>query len=667
MRAVLARSKNRCRAIGQGVSRSPTRSLQTQTRIPMNRASFLCLLLASVLAVLAALPATATVPAPADTPYPGTITLAVDASDIEQRIFRVHEEIPVTPGPLTLLYPEWLPGNHSPSGPIRRLAGLLLHAGGKRIEWTRDPVDVFAFHLEVPAGANRLDADFQFVSPTERSQGRITLTPEIVGVQWNTVVLYPAGHYASRIRFQPSVTLPHGWQFGCALERSAGAGDSVRFEPVALDTLVDSPLIGGRHFRRFDLDPGAKIPVHLDVVADEAEDLVATPEFLAAHRKLVQQAYKLFGSQHYAHYDFLLALTDRFGGIGLEHHQSSEDSADPDYFTNPGALAGRDLLPHEYTHSWNGKFRRPADLWTPNYNVPMQDSLLWVYEGQTQYWGYVLSARSGLLTAADTRDALALVAAGYDHRVGRSWRDLEDTTNDPIVAKRRPQPWRSWQRSEDYYSEGQLVWLDVDTKLRELTRGRRSLDDFAHAFFGVDDGRVAALTYTFDDVVHVLDAIAPYDWAGLLQARLHDHAAGAPLDGLARGGWKLVYTDQRGAYARSVGKEREASDFSYSIGLSISTKDDGVREVMWDSPAFKAGLMTGMTVLAVNGIAYEPEVLERAITAAKGTTQPIALLVKTLEHFRTIEIDWHGGLRYPHLERIAGTPDRLGAILAARR
>ncbi|HET6545724.1 MAG TPA: hypothetical protein VFG55_03140 [Rhodanobacteraceae bacterium] len=626
-----------------------------------------CGVLLSVLGALVLACPAAEIAPPADTAWPGTLSLSVDATDLDQHVFRVHEEIPVVPGPLTLLYPQWLPGNHSPSGPIRRLAGLTLTADGHRIVWRRDPVNVFAFHLEIPAGASRLDADFQFLSPTERDQGRITVTPEIVGVQWNTVVLYPAGHYARRILFAPSVKLPHGWQFGCALERLGRTGDTVTFKPVALDRLIDSPLFAGRYFRRFDLDPGAKRPVHLDVVADAPEDLEAKPEMLEAHRKLVQQAYRLYGSQHYAHYDFLLALSDRFSGIGLEHHQSSEDGADPDYFTNPEALAGRDLLAHEYTHSWNGKFRRPADLWTPNYDVPMQDSLLWMYEGQTQYWGFVLAARSGLLTEAQTRDALALVASTYSHRIGRVWRDLEDTTNDPVIAERRPQPWRSWQRSEDYYSEGQLVWLDADTKIRELSRGRRSLDDFARAFFGVDDGRVETLTYTFDDVVQALDAVQSYDWAGFLDERLHGHGPGAPLDGIARGGWKLVYTDKPSAYQKSVGKERESDDFTDSIGLAVSTKDDRIGEVLWDSPAFKAGLMTGMTLLAVDGIAYEPAELGRAIAAARDRQQPIELLVRTLEHYRSVRIDYHSGLRYPHLQRIAGTPDRLGAILNPRR
>jgi len=605
--------------------------------------------------------------APVDQPYPGTVTLTVDASDLSRRIFRVHEEIPVSAGLVSLHYPEWLPGNHSPSGPIDQLAGLLITGNGQRLQWKRDPLDVYTIRVQVPAGVDKLAVDFQFLSPLDRAQGRVTVTPEIVGVQWNAVVLYPAGYYAKQIPFQASLKLPDGWKFGSALEVASQAGARTEFKTVSLDTLVDSPLFAGKYFQRFDLDPGAKIPVHLNVVADDAEDLDIKPEILAKHRELVQQAYKLYGSQHYAHYDFLLALSDRFGGIGLEHHQSSENSADTDYLTDPKKYLGNDLLPHEYTHSWNGKFRRGADLATPNFNVRMQDSLLWVYEGQTQYWGYVLSSRSGLLSAEQVRDSIALVAAAYDKREGRAWRDLEDTTMQPIITHRGSQGWRSWQRSEDYYSEGQLIWLDADTLIREKSGGKRSLDDFARTFFGAENGRVERLTYTFDDVVAALNAVQPNDWASFLRERLDGHGPGAPLAGLARGGWKLVYTDKPSSVAEASERERKSADFTYSIGLSVSSKDMRIGDVLWDSPAFKAGLASSMTITAVNGMTATTDGLKKAITAAKKTGAPIVLLVNNLDHIDTVTIDYRDGLKYPHLERIAGTPDRLGDILAPRK
>ncbi|MEA2754725.1 MAG: hypothetical protein QOJ54_1014, partial [Aliidongia sp.] len=465
-------------------------------------------------------PAPAIAP-PVDTPYSGTIRVAVDTTDLPHGIFAVHETIPVAAGPLTLLYPKWLPGTHSPSGPIDKFAGLVITAGGKRIEWQRDPVDVYAFHVDVPAGVTALDADFQFLSAVSTREGRVMMTPDMLSLQWIDLVLYPAGYFTRQIQVAASVTLPADFKFATALDTVSTKGAVTEFKPTPFETLADSPMIAGRNFRSFDLDPGGPARVTLDVIADRPEQLDATPAEIDAHKALVQQAYKLFGAHHYDHYDFLLSLSDKMGGNGLEHHQSSEDGTTPKYFTDWGkTAAGRDLLSHEFAHSWDGKFRRPADLWTPNFNVPMRDSLLWVYEGQTQYWGVVLAARSGLWTKQQGLDAIAATAATYDHRVGRSWRALEDTTNDPIIAQRRPLSWLSWQRSEDYYSESQLVWFDVDTQIRELSGGKQSLDDFAKAFYGIENGSFVPATYNFDEVVKTLNSVQPYDWAGFLKQRL---------------------------------------------------------------------------------------------------------------------------------------------------
>jgi predicted metalloprotease with PDZ domain len=605
-------------------------------------------------------------PPPSDAPYPGTLQLSVDATDIAHRIFSVHEEIPVVAGALRLNYPQWLPGNHGPRGPVDQIGGLHFSADGKPLPWRRDPLDMYSFLLDVPAGASQLNVDFQFLSPLDANQGRIVVTPEIIGLQWNAVLLYPAGHAAQQIMIKPSVSLPAGWQFGSALELAAQAGARSDFKTVDLGTLVDSPLLAGKFFKRFELDEGGKVPVHLDVVADQAKELDAKPEILAQHRQLVQQADRLYRSRHYAHYDFLLSISDSYAGIGLEHHQSSEDGVDLGYLTDTKEFLDRDLLPHEYTHSWNGKFRRGADLATPNFNVPMQDSLLWVYEGQTQYWGNVLAVRSGLRTAEQGREALALVAATYANREGRTWRPLQDTTNQPVISARRPQGWRSWQRGEDYYSEGELVWLDADTLIREKSGGRKSLDDFARTFFGVDNGRVDTLPYVFDDIVAALNAVQPYDWSTFLHDRLDGKRPEAPLDGLSRGGWKLVYTDQANVVASASEKERKTTDFLYSLGLSLG-KDNRIGEVLWDGPAFKAGLAASMTLVAVNGMAANADALKDAITDAKKSGTPIVLLVNNLDHIDTVRIDYRGGLRYPHLERVAGTADRLTAIQAPLR
>jgi predicted metalloprotease with PDZ domain len=610
----------------------------------------------------------ATRPAAQDTPYPGTISLHVDATDTGQGIFRVHESIPVKPGMLTLLYPQWIPGDHSPTGPIAMLAGLRLTANGHALAWKRDEFDVYAFNVEIPAGVSSVDADFQYLS-SRSDDASFEITDRMMDMAWSAMSLYPAGYYTRGITVAPSVTLPHGWQFGSALETASQAGDTVQFKPVSYENLVDSPIYAGRYFKRVDLAPGAAAPVHLDLVVDDPKQMEITPQQLQAHRALVTQAIKLFGSHHYDHYDFLLSLSDQLAGNGTEHHQSSENGRDVDYFTGwSGNATGRDLLAHEYTHSWNGKFRRPADLWTPDLNVPMGDSLLWVYEGQTQFWGYVLTARSGLWTKQQFLDALAMDVAKYERdRPGFAWRTMEDTTNDPTAARRRGLPFRNWQMSEEYYSGGALVWLAADAKLRALSGGRKSLDDFARAFFGVDDGSYVPKTYTFDDVVAALNGVAPYDWAGFLKGYVASLNPSL-LDGVKASGWQLVYTDKKSEYEQQYDGRPQAArhlyNYAWSIGLSLNK--DVVNDVVWDGPAFKAGISTGATVIAVNGREFSRDALDAAIAAAKGSRDPIRLTLKYQGAVREVAVDYHGGLQYPHLVRIDGTTDTLSQLVAPR-
>ncbi|HET6632258.1 MAG TPA: peptidase M61 [Rhodanobacteraceae bacterium] len=607
------------------------------------------------------------VPPPQDTPYPGTIAIHVDASDTAQGIFRVHETIPVTPGKLILLYPQWIPGNHSPSGPIAMLAGLELQAAGKPLAWTRDEYDVYAFHVDVPDAVTNIDATFQYLSPRH---GGFEMTDRMLMLEWDKMALYPAGHYTRGITFAPSVTLPHGWQFGTALETASHSGDTTVFKPVGFNTLVDSPMYAGKYFKRVDLNPDGKAPVHLDIVADAPKYLEITPAQLKVHRALVSQALKLFGSHHYDHYDFLFSLSDVLAGNGLEHHRSSENGMGTDYFTGWDHNApDRDLLAHEYTHSWNGKFRRPADLWTPNFNVPMGDSMLWVYEGLTQYWGLVLTARAGMWTPQQFRDALAMDAANYDrNRLGFAWRTIEDTTNDATAAHRTALPYRSWQMSEEYYSAGQMMWLAVDAKIRTMTHGRKSLDDFARAFYGIDDGSFVTRTYTFDDLVAALDGVVKNDWARFLHSYV-DARQPPLLDGLAASGWKLVYTDERSEYEKQYESAPRSSrhiyNFAWSIGITMNRQGQ-VNDVRWNGPAFKAGVSTGATLVAVNGHDYSSEVLRDAIDAAADSKEPIKLLFKYQGGVQTIAVDYHGGLQYPHLVRASGTPDYLSQIIAPR-
>ncbi len=605
--------------------------------------------------------------APVDMPYPGTIALTVNLTNTVDRVVTVHETIPVRAGELILLYPQWLPGAHSPRGPIDAVAGLFVKADGKTIPWARDPVNVYAFHIQVPKGVTSLDVDFDYLSAIQPQVGRVEISSQLADLAWNAVVLYPAGHFSRDIHFQSNIVLPSGWKYATALETASQDGDTVHFKETTLNTLVDSPLYGGANFKRIDLSTGPDNPVFLDVFADEAKDLEVTPEELQAHKNLAIQAQKLFASHHYDHYDFLFSLSDVIGGNGLEHHQSSEDGTRANYFTDWAAGArGRDLLGHEYTHSWNGKFRRPADLWTPNFNVPMRDDLLWVYEGLTQYWGLVLTARSGLVTAEQARDELAGVAAGFEASPGRDWRPLVDTTNQPTISQRRPVSWVSWQRAEDYYFEGQLIWLDADTKIRELSEGKKSLDDFAKLFFGVNNGSYITDTYTFEDIVAALNQVQPYDWKTFLQERVYELHPEAPENGFAQGGYKLVYNDTPfpGERRGAAENPRFGTSFATSVGFNVMM-DGSLGGVSWDGVAFKAGIVPGMQLLAVDGEVYTADKLRDAIRKAEKGTDPITLLLKDRDQIKTVALDYHGGLRVPHLERVEGTPDRLDDILKA--
>jgi predicted metalloprotease with PDZ domain len=641
------------------------------------------IMVAGIIAATLNLPATAQSPGPTaiasinpiapprDIAYPGDIQLSVDTTDLGRRIVRVHERLSGVRPDTVLLYPKWLPGAHAPEGPIDRVAGFTITANGAPVEWTRDPVDVYAFRVHAARGVSVLDIDFEYLSSPNRDVGPSEMSPNLLIIDWNNLVLYPAGYFSRRIPVEVTLTLPAGWQFGSALEADHSAGATTVFKRVMFNTLVDSPVYAGRYAARFDLDPGGPAPVHLDLFADRAELLEAKPEYIQAYRALVRQAYKLFASHHYAHYDFLYSLSDQVEQQGLEHHQSSEDGTDPDSFTEWDHNASdRDLLCHEFTHSWNGKFRRPADLWTPNFNVPMQDSLLWVYEGLTQYWGDVLAGRAGLRTRQQSLDELAGVAAYYQIEPGQQWRALQDTTNDEIINPRRPMPWRNWQRFEDYYKEGELIWLDVDTLIREHSSGRRSLDDLARAFFGMNDGSFVTLTYTFNDLVKALNAVEPFDWAAFLRERLDSVNHSAPLGGLTRGGYRLVYNDTESEYQKTTEEHSHQLDLLHSIGLRIGEKDGGdsanIAEVLWGGPAYQAKLTLGGQILAVNGVAYSPDVLKDAIRSARSTNVPIELIVKNGATFTVAHVDYHGGPRYSHLERDSSQPARLDEILSPR-
>ena len=614
--------------------------------------------------------------APVDVPYPGTISLSVDLTNVNDRVLNVHETIPVKAGEITLLYPQWVPGTHSPSNAVQNLAGLVVTANGSRVPWLRDRVDMWGFHINVPKSATTLDLNFQYLAPVKPQQGRIS--DKIADLTWNSVLLYPAGYFSRRIQFAPELRLPAGWKFASALDVKSQNGNVIQFKETSLNTLIDAPLYAGINYKRFDLSTGPDNPVYLDVFADKPEQLEATPEELQYHKNLVIQAQKLFNSRHYDHYDFLFSLSDSVGGKGLEHHQSSEDGTRANYFTDWSAgVAGRALLPHEYTHSWNGKFRRPADLWTPNFNVPMQNDLLWVYEGLTDYYGNVLTGRSGMRTLEQSHDEFALIAASFEISPGRTWRSLEDTTNQPIISSHfaSPETWPSWQRSYDYYPESDLVWLDADTKIRELSNGQKSLDEFARLFFGIDNGSYVTVTYTFEDLVKALNTVQPYDWAEFFRSRIFEVEPQVPENGITQGGYRLVYNDVQPDWMKHMDQSRGTS-FATSIGFSVKGEGGGpnadssggapgtIMGVWWNSPAFKAGITPDMQLQAVNDQAFSIANLREAILRAENEKAPIKLLLKREKEFITVNVDYHGGLRYPHLERVESTPDRLDAILS---
>ncbi|MEW9570379.1 M61 family peptidase [Rhodanobacter sp. Si-c] len=603
-------------------------------------------------------------PIPSDRPFVGTMELAVDASDTDHQVFAVHETIPVqAPGDTVLLYPEWEAGSHAPTATVTELAGLMVWVDGKPVDWTRDPVNMHAFHVEVPKGGRSITLDFQFLAPSSSH----LLRPDMVIVPWQRVLLYPAGWYVRDIPVAATLALPHGLTSYTSLAFQAGGDDKLDFQPVALDRLVDAPVYAGRYTRRIALDKGAAKPVFLDLLADERANLVVTDAQVARLKALIAGGLKTFGAAPYRHYDAIVTLSDALspdgGGGGIEHLEEGEDNLPAAYFTDaPAQLNNLDLIAHEYVHVWNGLWRTPADLWSPTFNWPARGSLLWVYEGQTEFWGRILAARAGLRTRQQTLDKLALDADLVANRTRRRWKDLQDSTNDAVYMAKHHVGWRSWQGREDYYPEGVLLWLDVDARLRELSHGRRSLDDFARLFFAKNDSQTTH-TYTFHDVCAALDKIAPGDWAAFLDRHLHTRDTNEALAGLARAGWKLVHTDIPTETFRQSEAEAGVTDLDDSIGFEVDP-DGRVQSVQWNGPAFQAGLSPGARLTRVNGQAFSTHVMLDAVRASVST--PLSIHVDMDGSTRTVVLGYRGGLRYPHLERIAGTPDRLSELLAGR-
>jgi predicted metalloprotease with PDZ domain len=595
----------------------------------------------------------------------GPIRLVVDASQAAQKILHTHLEIPVTPGPLTLYYPEWIPGEHMPDGPIIEVAGLKFSAAGKTIPWRRDLVEMFSIHLTIPAGVTSLIADFDFLlsAPATGYSAGASATNSLALLSWNQVLLYPKGFNIRDVTFTPSLKLPDGWKYGTALPGAKRNGDMIDFSPVALNTLVDSPVIAGKYFREIELTPGQNPAHFMDIAADSEAALAMSPETQTHFHQLVAEAGALFGSRHYRDYHFLLTLSDDVAHFGLEHHESSDDrTPERSLIDDAELIVFAGLLPHEFVHSWNGKYRRPEGLATADYQQPMKDDLLWVYEGLTEYLGSVLTVRSGLLTKDQGMDELAELVATYEHRPGRDWRSLQDTADAAPFLYNATEDWSNWRRGTDFYEEGELLWLDVDETLRGLTKDQKSMNDFCRIFHGGPGGAPALKTYAFEDVVAALNSLAPYDWAGFLRARLDGTSTKTPIEAVENGGWKLVYTEEPNATEEIESMLEKRLNLTFTVGLVIS--DDGtVGDVIHGAPAYNAGIGPGMKIIAVNGKQYSPDEMRQAVEVSKSSTAPIQLIVANGAQFQTRSIDYHGGLRWPHLVRDASRPNYLGEIL----
>jgi predicted metalloprotease with PDZ domain len=598
------------------------------------------------------------------------VRIAVDLRDSPRHVFHAKLKFPVKPGPLTLVYPKWIQGEHAPTGPIVNLTGLKILAGGKEVAWQRDDVDMYAFHLEVPQGAEMLEVSLDYLSPPPESSGsrdRSDATAKIAVLNWYLVTLYPQGIKTDDLTYEASLQLPAGWKYGTALPVAKETPEEIAFAPATLTMLIDSPLITGEYFRNIDLAPGQKPEHSIHMAADGPAALAASTAEVQHMRQLVAESGALFGARHYRRYDFLLALSDKMPPDGVEHHESSDNRTPEALFLDPDVRETQmDLLAHEFTHSWNGKYRRPAGLVAPDYQAPLKGDLLWVYEGLTQYYGVILSARSGFWTPPRLREYLAATAAYLNDRPGRTWRDLQDTAISAQILYAAPVAGSSWRRGVDYYDEGTLIWLEADTIIRKESNGKKSLDDFCRKFYGRENGALKVVPYTFGDVVTALNEVTPYDWSSFFKERLTTHGPGAPLGGVVNSGWKLVFTETVNEHQRSEEIVSQEVDVEYSLGFQVHAtggeESDRIIDVIPGSPADKAGLAPGMHLLAVNGRRWTPELLRDAIKRAGNNKEPIELLAENNDYFQIYRVEYHGGEKYPHLEATSGKTDVLAEI-----
>ena len=600
-------------------------------------------------------------------------TLAVDATEAPRKVFHARLTIPATPGDFVLLYPKWIPGEHGPSGPVVDTAGIYfrVHQGadqGRPLAWHRDPVDMYAFHVDVPEGVAAIDVALDFLAPTEGGgfSAGASSSDKLAVLSWNWLVLYPKGLGSDDVGVEASLKLPRNWQWASALPRSSSAPGEAKFTLASLTTLIDSPVLMGEYMKKLPLQEG-KTPTHqLDIAADSEAALQIQPQQIQAFDNLVAEAGALFGARHYRDYHFLLTLSNHVAHFGLEHHECNDSRMGENYLTDDNQWTlGAGLLPHEYTHSWNGKYRRPAGLATPEYESPMETNLLWVYEGLTQYFGYVLTGRSGLMTPQQLRDQFARIAMTYSHRPGRLWRPLEDTATAAQILYGAPYAFSNYRRGPDFYDEGALIWLEADTIIRQKSGDKKSMDDFAHLFYGGRNTPPELKTYTFDDVVGTLNQVQPYDWRAFLTDRIRNIAIHAPLQGLANAGWKLVYSEKPNGMTRIYQEEGGSYDATDTLGLVIS-KEGVVQDAIEGGLAAKQGIGPGMKILAVNDRKYAQEFLLAAMRDARISHQPIRLLVENADYIRPVALDFFDGPLQPHLQRAPDVPDLFDEIIAPK-
>jgi predicted metalloprotease with PDZ domain len=600
---------------------------------------------------------------------PLAMTLDVDATDAPLRILHATMTMGAKPGTTTLFYPKWIPGEHMPSGPIANLTGLHVFADGKEIEWRRDLVEMHAFAVTVPAGAKTLTATYDYAVVGGAAFGSSASTnAKIAVINWYTVGLYPMGESPDAITVTATLKAPAGWKHGGSLDVEKVDGNTIRYAPTSLAMLNDHPVLLGEHFRSIVLWPAGSAPGEhvLDVVADSEWALQFPPARVEAYKKIVLEERHVFGDVgHYRKYHWLLTLSDNLGAFGVEHHECADDRvAENTFVDDDAAKRSSNLLPHEFFHSWNGKARRPVGLTTGGYEKPMQDDLLWVYEGLTNYYGELLSARGGLISAQEWMDEIASDAMSVSEP-GRTWRPLQDTADSSPFLYTAGGGWAGWRRGTDFYNEGTLIWLEADVTIRRLTHGAKTLDDFCTLFHGQgDNGRVWVKPYDAADVFATLNTVAPFDWKGFFETRLKSKSADVPLGGVDGGGYRLVYTAAPNMFTDPWALDGGLNALG-SLGIHVAA--DGTVDNAWPGfPAYKAGISSGMKIVAVNGRRFSIDDLRRTIGASKETQAPMTFIIENGSYFTVATVDYHGGLRYPHVERVAGTEDVLTRIAAPR-